>query len=279
MFSSKLFLGLTDLLLGKILPLVHPLYGQRVTVQSRTVRPKRYLPIRNAKTKALTKLNAITIMEMSGSASPTPLPEKRNSVDPDTDKDTVNHKNEDTIIDEDTVINEDTVMGKDTVIDEDADTDTSTSTNRIPFDKRGASPNPPRIEKLSSSEYGIQVPKKEETLYFVFQNVRLPCKPGKYRVLFDVVVNDYRDEQDRKFPHEDLWPEGAYPGEEEMARSSYRCYQAGVLEFKHEVEVRYRSNWTRPIAVYLGEYRTYLLPTCLVLLFWLLAFGRGQDLT
>ncbi|KAJ4404693.1 hypothetical protein N0V85_004826 [Neurospora sp. IMI 360204] len=221
--------------------------------------------MRNAKTKALTQLKAFTTMEMSGSASPTPLPEKRNSVDPDTDKGTVTHENEATIIDEatvineNTVINEDTVMGEDTVIDEDADTDTDidTSTNRIRFDKRRTSPNPPRIEKLSSSEHGLQVPKKEETLYFVFQNVRFPCKPGKYRVLFDVVVNDYRNEQDRKFPHEDLWLEGEYPGEEEMARS-YGCgYQAGVLEFKHELEVKCRSNWTRAMAGHYLNWKQY----------------------
>jgi hypothetical protein len=188
-----LFSGLTDLLIGNIIPLFHPFTRQPVAFQSKTVRPQRYIPVRNAKLKALTKIKAITTRGTSDSASPTPSSE-RNIVDPDTDEDTVNHEDGDTVDHEDgdTAIDE----------DEDTDTDTDTSTNRIPFDKR-PSPDPPVIEKLSSSEYGFQV---GETLYFVFQNMRFPCKRGTYRVLFDVVVKDYQDDQDNRFPPVDLWP-------------------------------------------------------------------------
>ncbi|KAK3946834.1 hypothetical protein QBC32DRAFT_387417 [Pseudoneurospora amorphoporcata] len=201
--------------------LVHPFYGQRVDLQQETFHPKRYMPTRNAKIEANTKFGAFTTVRVS---------------DPATDnKDKVKHQDEDIAMDEEITIEE----NKDSYTDIAAAIDAKTKWIPIPLDKQV-------IEDVSSSEYG-RLGMDPKTLYFVFQNVRFPCKHGKYRVLFDVVVNEYRDDQDNRFPPLHLWPMGTYPGDcEEMINGSYK---AGVLEFGHKVHVTCSIYWTRLCAV------------------------------
>ncbi|KAK1778488.1 hypothetical protein QBC45DRAFT_376840 [Copromyces sp. CBS 386.78] len=205
--------------------LVHPFYGDRLDLQQETSHPKRYMPTtRNAKIEANTEFGAFTTVGVS---------------DPATDnKDNVKHQDEDIAMDEEITIEE----NKDSYTDIAAAIDAKTKWIPIPLDKQV-------IEDVSSSEYG-RLGMDPKTLYFVFQNVRFPCKHGKYRVLFDVVVNEYRDGQDNRFPPLHLWPMGTYPGDcEEMKRMYNGSYKAGVLEFGHNVHVTCSTYWTRVCAV------------------------------
>ncbi|KAK3490204.1 uncharacterized protein B0T23DRAFT_443105 [Neurospora hispaniola] len=235
-----MFWGLTDLLLGKILPLFHPTTRHPVTVQSKPVQQKQCIHHYNAKSKAVTTIKADTTVERNNSARPAP-PSERNPVDQDADKGTMNHEAGDNVNhkDEAPVIEADTVADQGTIVD--ADIITDTSTHRTPFGKR-ASRGPLWIQTLSSSKHGL-LSINENDLYFVFHHVRFPCKQGKYRVVFTVIVNEYRDDQDNRFPPVHLWPQGEYPGEK-IARS-YQGYKACMLEVVHNVEVICFRQWTR----------------------------------
>ncbi|EAA27584.3 hypothetical protein NCU03541 [Neurospora crassa OR74A] len=226
---------------GKILPLFHPVTRQPVTVQSEPVQQKQYIHHYNAKSKAVTTIKADITVERNNSARPAP-PSERNSVDQDADKGTMNHEDGDNVNhkDEAPVIEQDTVVNQDTIVD--ADIITDTSTHRTPFGKRASRGPLWIVQTLSSSKYGL-LSINENDLYFVFHHVRFPCKQGKYRVVFQVVVNEYRDDQDNRFPPVHMWPQGEYPGEE-IARS-YQNYKAGALEVAHNVEVICCPQWTR----------------------------------
>lgn len=189
------------------------------------------MPARHSKIAAQQKLGAIEEMEIS---------------DPETDKKTVKHEDEDMDMDEEIMVEE----NKDTYTDIAAAMDANTVWVPIPRDKQV-------IEDVSSAFGRLDM--NMETLYFVFQNVRFPCNPGNYRVLFDVVVDEYWDDQDNRFPPLHLWPMGTYPGDVEEMKRLYGCYtggyKAGVLEFGYKVNVGCQPQWTQFCAVdYLSEY-------------------------
>lgn len=189
------------------------------------------MPARHSKIAAQQKLGAIKEMEIS---------------DPETDKKTVKHEDEDMDMDEEIMVEE----NKDTYTDIAAAMDANTVWVPIPRDKQV-------IEDVSSAFGRLDM--NMETLYFVFQNVRFPCNPGNYRVLFDVVVDEYWDDQDNRFPPLHLWPMGTYPGDVEEMKRLYGCYtggyKAGVLEFGYKVNVGCQPQWTQFCAVdYLSEY-------------------------